>query len=297
MPIVIANPAGIVVPGSQSLTFTGSCPVAVDLSYLPGTAVIEMKVWGAAGGNVLSTQPKTLGAAGGFAKATFLRSALPSGVLSACVGGGGTHGVTSDNGGFNGGGPCGITGGGQAGDGGGYSIVSDSGTTLIVGGGGGGGGEVVFPATKDVRGGPGGGNGNDPNGIRGAFVTSGGGFGGTQVAGGASSGEYPGGAGSSFQGGFGQSSGGSRDGGGGGGGYYGGGGGGAASSDNNVGGGGGGSSYINPISATSFFDGADTVNRNLAPQTGDGDYVAGVAASSTDSSGEGGPGLVVISWS
>lgn len=284
---------GSATSGFQVFTFTGST-TNVDITSIPINAIVTIKAWGAAGGG--GTQAYT-GAAGGYARGIFARTAITNPILTVSVGGGGVNGSVSQAGGFGGGGSL-PTGTPYAGTGGGYTRVMMGATPLVVAGGGGGGSALI---TGAKYGGPGGGYNNNPNGLPGSFPNSGTpGQGGTQVAGGAGAdaadgAAYDGGAGSAWLGGLGNTQG-SRSGGGGGGGFYGGGGGNGATTDINVGGAGGGSSYVNPVATTSFFDGANTLseaNRAIAPQQSDDNYIIGVAQGGTST---GGPGLLVIEW-
>jgi hypothetical protein len=211
--------------GSQTFTFTNAEQTFVVPACVTSIHIIA---YGAQGGN-----GSAAGGLGGEAEGSYTVS--PGETLLVYVGGAGTTTSTGGaGGGFNGGAnPMMCCGTAPSGGGGGASDVrrtSDLSTRMIVGGGGGGGGWQTF--TGGGGGGLAGIDGTDED------ATYQGGFGGTQIAGGAYGwyqANYP-----NEAGGFGF---GGRcwfDGagcGGGGGGWYGGGGGGFS-------GGGGGSSYV-----------------------------------------------------
>lgn len=263
---------------TRTFTYTGSLQSFV----VPATtSSITVYMWGAGGGGYFPTQ--SYGGAGCYL--TGILSVTASETLSVLVGQAGTIQFPAQTGvatRFGGGGGIISTGGnGNAqynGSGGGRSAIQRSGTDIVSAGAGGGCGTQA-------------GSGNGHNGGTGSWTGTGGngaddkfGLGGTQTAGGASQGN--GAAGTALVGGR-------ADpwGGGGGGGFYGGG----AGSDNNSfgSGGGGGSSYTDLLSSKSGSNGT----LNVAPATNSPYYVSGVAVGGTQAlSGNGGPGLVVITY-
>ena len=263
---------------TRIFTYTGSLQSFV----VPATtSSITVYMWGAGGGGYYPTQ--SYGGAGCYL--TGILSVTASETLSVLVGQAGTIQFPAQTGvatRFGGGGGIISTGGnGNAqynGSGGGRSAIQRSGTDIVSAGAGGGCGTQA-------------GSGNGHNGGTGSWTGTGGngaddkfGLGGTQTAGGASQGN--GAAGTALVGGR-------ADpwGGGGGGGFYGGG----AGSDNGAfgSGGGGGSSYTDLLSSKSGSNGT----LNVAPATNSPYYVSGVAVGGTQAlSGNGGPGLVVITY-
>jgi hypothetical protein len=259
-------------------TYTG----ALQNFLVPATtSSITVYMWGAGGGGYFPTQ--SYGGAG-----CYLTGTLPvtgGETLSVLVGQAGTIQFPAQTGlatRFGGGGGI-ISTGGNAnaqynGSGGGRSAIQRSSVDIVSAGAGGGCGTQA-------------GSGNGHNGGTGSWTGTGGngaddkfGLGGTQTAGGASQGNGLGGT---------ALVGGRADpwGGGGGGGFYGGG----AGSDNGSfgSGGGGGSSYTGLLSNASGSNGT----LNVAPATNSPYYVSGVAVGGTQAlSGNGGPGLVVITY-
>jgi hypothetical protein len=245
------------------------------------TSSITVYMWGAGGGGYFPTQ--SYGGAG-----CYLTGTLPvtgGETLRVLVGQAGTIQFPAQTGvatRFGGGGGIISTGGnGNAqfnGSGGGRSAIQRSSVDIVSAGAGGGCGTQA-------------GGGNGHNGGTGSWTGTGGngaddkfGLGGTQTAGGASQGNGLGGT---------ALVGGRADpwGGGGGGGFFGGG----AGSDNGSfgSGGGGGSSYTGLLSNASGSNGT----LNVAPATNSPYYVSGVAVGGTQAlSGNGGPGLVVITY-
>lgn len=252
--------------------------------------LIDFKVWGAAGGCMA-------GGSGGYVRGSF--SCTKGDILVARVGQGGTTGNVDKrgaNGGFSGGGRCGMTSnsGVSAGSGGGLtgvflSSVNHANSLLIAGSGGGGKNNYSN-----------GGHGAYPNGGYGAAAgAAGGGAPGTQSSGGArgkepSSYAAGGSGGSALVGGNGASSV-TRNfsGSGGGAGYYGGGGGGGNFTSGGAGG--GGSSYYHPT----LISNASTMTapaRRIAPNSSDPDYINGHAMPTSSAAvyAESGGGLIVM---
>jgi len=263
---------------TRTFTYTGSLQSFIVPTT---TSSITVYMWGAGGGGYYPTQ--SYGGAG-----CYLTGILPvtgGETLSVLVGQAGTIQFPAQTGlatRFGGGGGIISTGGnGNAqfnGSGGGRSAIQRSSLDIVSAGAGGGCGTQA-------------GSGNGHNGGTGSWTGTGGngaddkfGLGGTQTAGGASQGNGLGGT---------ALVGGRADpwGGGGGGGFYGGG----AGSDNGSfgSGGGGGSSYTGLLSNASGSNGT----LNVAPATNSPYYVSGVAVGGTQAlSGNGGPGLVVITY-
>lgn len=233
--------------------------------------LVDFKLWAGGGGGTASDGYG--GGSGGFVAGTL--SLNPGTVLKVVVGAGGSAGV-----------------GGKAGGGGGYcgvflTSVSHANALLIAGAG-----------SSGARGGSAGVGGGGSTGQNGLGT---GGFGGTQLAGGASQGATPGTAGSALQGGAGQGGpsggavyGGGPDGGGdnatatpgsGGAGYYGGGGAGNSGGPNYGGSGGGGSSYLGTATSTTNTVGnnGSTGTGGAAVNSGDAQYQA-----NTNKGGNGG---------
>lgn len=286
-----------------SLAVSNSRPI------FSGSGLVEvvMKVWAAGGGGAnwnTYSSPAGDGGSGAFVTTTLLVPATLTSLLIR-VGAGGISpgdGNPENNSGdvyYRGGSGNQGTSGWGGGQGGGYSGVFIGSRTisnaLVVAGAGGGGGA----GTTNTQGGSGGG----PNGENGQGLYYG--RGGTQSAGGAAGG---GGAtaGSALAGGNADTSA-NRGAGGGGAGYYGGGG--SDSSDSSPegsGSGGGGSSYYLPSTSVvdgsniTFVSGSYTVTTtSTAPNTGDTDYVSGVAAGGEAKApgvtgGTGGAGLIVV---
>lgn len=281
---------------------------------------LYVKVWGAGGGGGAGYNTSgDIAGAGGYIEGTI--TVVPGEELIIRVGSGGqggqdtSGGAGGTNGGGNGGdgnpdGPGNPVAGG--GGGGGYTGVLRPGDIVLVvaagGGGGGSGDDTAFPGEE---GGEGGGNiGEDGTASTSGAVpqTDAAGKGGTQSAGGAAGtginqiieptdGDYLQGG----EGGFGAAI--SRGGGGGGGGGYYGGGGACAATQPDTGGsgGGGGSSFLKEGVLISNLTGSGMT----PPNTGDGDYIAGVGVGGTagagdgapiDAGGDGGDGLIVIEF-
>lgn len=51
MAVITLPPFQLGNPNLNIITFSGSCPVIKDFSSLPGSTIIEIKAWGAAGGS------------------------------------------------------------------------------------------------------------------------------------------------------------------------------------------------------------------------------------------------------
>ena len=207
------------------LTYTPTTPNTNQSLIVPaGVTNLFVKLWGAAGGS--ATPLGGEGACvGGFIACT------PGEELLLIVGSGGIYGgiAMTNAGGIPGGGEGRAIGTYGAGGGGGYSALYRGTNLLLLAAGGGGSG-------GDIPTGGAGGNLTGTNGLP-AGVSSAGGTGGSQTAGGVTNGAF-------LLGGNGAYSGtGNQAGGGGGGGYWGGGGG-LAWATGNRSGGGGGSSYV-----------------------------------------------------
>lgn len=267
-----------------------------------GVTTIRVKLWGAGGGTSFSAQAPS--GAGGFATAKL--TVVPGEELTVIVGGRGRNYFASGVRAYGGGGVGALF----AGNGGGRSAVRRGMTELVTAGGGGGGGACGGTAlTPDCPavGGTGGSpatKGGDPNPAPSDTSYGVGGGAGTLVCGGnggyttvgcgeagGKNGNYNDGsgtAGAPFLGGSSIAAAQGQGGGGGGGGWFGGGSGGGDNSGN-MGGGGGGGSSLTP--STGCVLNGNGVN---APNTTDADYVAGIAAGTAASSGDGGGGLVVI---
>jgi hypothetical protein len=300
--------------------FRGKSPVVVfnatganqTLTIPSTTTMIYVKAWGAGGGG-----QNVAGGPGGFSSGYI--TVTPNEVITIKVGSRGLYGngVNLPNS-YPDGGRCYAISGIKCASGGGSSSVwrNAAADASIVAGGGGGGGNAQSPYSEaNTYGGAGGGT-NALNGTKCRSFEFGGwqaidngvghfsGNGGTQSAGGAAGGncsywvyrqsQYLPSAGSKYLGGFtGQWGGGA-----GGGGYYGGGGGGVG--DGGAAAGGGGSGYIGGCLTTAGGAPANAVtttgvNNSAPPNNTDFHYVSGIAAGGA-AAGQGGNGLVVISY-
>jgi hypothetical protein len=259
-------PATLNVGDQIYIAYSGS---TTTLAIPAGVNTCQLEVMGASGGNAFGGGG---GGRGAYAKGTYILGGSAT-TMYAAVGGVGASRTSSTGsgtlaGGFNGGGngfwAGNSTNQGYASSGGGGGTDfrvggSTIGNRIIVAGGGGG------------EGGGGGGNGQFSTGGNGSPALAGqpfeaqGGFGGTQLAGGAGGGassagnSSAGNAGSAGQGGNGGNNRTFGQGGGGGGGYYGGGGGGTCGNGSGSGGG-GGSSFVGSLTSTTTLNGINVGN-------------------------------------
>jgi hypothetical protein len=268
-------------------------------------ATVTIKSWAAGGGGAnwnTASSPAADGGSGAYVTAEFiiplgttLAIRVPNGGIAP---GDGNVELNYGDSNFRGGGASDGSGWG-GGQGGGYAGVFIGTRTfanaLVVSGGGGGGGA----GSTSTQGGGGGG----PNGEDGQVVGDGGGRGATQATGGAAGGGSAI-AGSALTGGNGDPNT-LRGSGGGGAGYYGGGGGKAEFSTASSASGGGGSSFyaatgtINGVGITRNSGSYSATTDRSAPNSGDGDYIAGRAVGGIGklnnvTGGSGGNGLIVI---
>ena len=288
---------------AATLVYTGGLQ---SVTVPTGCNVASAKLWGGGGGG--------RGGAGGFASGDV--TVAPGATVNVVVaGGGGSAAVPNGGGGAGGYGGGGKGGAGassfyQGGGGGGYSglfagAVSQANALLIAGGGGGNGHEGA--TFGGVGGGTSGGNAIN-SGICYPAVGAGGG---TQSAGGATTGIVAGnfhwnrgGNGGALAGGYGGAPYGQWGGGAGGGGWFGGAGGngddgwnfcnyGGEGSSGSSGGGGSGYAKAGTVANATLTSG---LAGGVAPNDTDPDYVSGVATSGATLGDVGGPGRVVIVW-